>query len=75
MQAKLQATIAAEVRAEMARQNRTQRELGAAVGLDQAAVSRCLSGERAFRAHELVLAARFLGKPVEHFAPAQDVAA
>jgi hypothetical protein len=69
MQAKLQDTIATEVRAEMARQNRTQRQLGAAVGLDQATVSRCLSGERAFRAHELVLAARFLGKSVEHFAP------
>jgi transcriptional regulator with XRE-family HTH domain len=72
MQAKLQGTIAAEVRAEMARQSKTQRQLGAAVGLDQAIVSRCLSGERAFRAHELVLVARFLGKSVEHFAPETD---
>lgn len=72
MQEKLQELIATEVRAEMARQNRTQRELGAAVGLDQGTVSRCLSGDRAFRAHELVLVARFLGKSVEHFAPDTD---
>lgn len=71
----LQGTIATEVRAEMARQHKTQRELGTAIGLDQGSVSRCLSGERPFRAHELVLVARFLGKTVEHFAPIEGAAA
>lgn len=75
MPEELQQTIATEVRAEMARQCKTQRQLGAAIGLDQAIVSRCLTGERPFRAHELVLVARFLGKPVEHFAPVKDAAA
>lgn len=74
MPEKLQQAIAAEVRAEMARQEKTQRQLGAAIGLPQASVSKRLSGVSAFRAHELVLVASFLGKPVQHFTPTVSAA-
>lgn len=71
---KLQDAIAAEVRAEMARQNKTQRELGAAIGLPQASVCKRLSGESPFRAYELVRVAAFLGRPITQFASAEVAA-
>lgn len=59
--------IAAEVRAELARQNKTQRDLGAALGLHQSSVQLRLTGERAFRGEELAIMAGWLGVSVERF--------
>lgn len=72
---KLKDAIAAEVRAEMARQNKTQRQLGEAIGLPQASVCKRLSGESPFRAHELVRVAAFLGQPITQLIPATEAAA
>jgi transcriptional regulator with XRE-family HTH domain len=61
MPATIRDAIAAEVRAEMARQNKSQRDLGQALDLPQSSVSLRLSGKSAFRADEIVKVARFLG--------------
>jgi transcriptional regulator with XRE-family HTH domain len=62
--------IAAEVRAEVARQQKSQREIGEILGLPQPSVQLRLKGERAFRAEELAALAAALGVPVERFFPA-----
>jgi transcriptional regulator with XRE-family HTH domain len=59
--------IAAEVRAEMARQNRTQRALALAIGIDQASAGVRLQGKRPFKAEELVAVAAWLGVPIGQF--------
>jgi transcriptional regulator with XRE-family HTH domain len=66
------AAVAAEVRAEVARQNKTQRELGDILGLPQSAISKRLDGTRAFRAEELVKLADALGVPIARFRPTTD---
>lgn len=53
------------MRAEMARHGRTQRQLAAALGLDQPSISLRLRGERPFKAEELVKAAAFLGVSID----------
>lgn len=58
--------IAAEIRAEMARQQRSQRELADALSYTQQAVSRRLAGHVAIDLNELDLIARFLGVSVAH---------
>lgn len=55
------AKVAAEVRAEMARQFRSQSELAAVLRVSQTAVSRRLKGEISFDVDELVRTADFLG--------------
>lgn len=62
-------TIAAEVRAEMARQRKTHQELADVLGFTKQAVSIRLRGLRSFRAEELVAAANWLNVPVSQFAP------
>lgn len=62
--------IAAEVRAEVARQQKSQREIGEILGLPQPSVQLRLKGERPFRAEELVMLAEAFGVPVERFMPA-----
>lgn len=59
--------IAAEVRAELARQRKTQREVGAILGLPQNSVYMRLSGKTSFRAEELAALADGLGVSVELF--------
>lgn len=59
--------IADEVRAELARQSKTQRDLGEILGLPQSAISLRLAGDRPFRGEELALLAGRLGVPVEQF--------
>jgi transcriptional regulator with XRE-family HTH domain len=66
--------LASEVRAEMARQSKTQRDLAAVIDVDQGSAGLRLRGERAFRAEELVLVAQWLGVPVARFIP-DEVAA
>lgn len=61
------ASVAAEVRAELARQRRPQRDLAEAIGLSQQAASRRLCGEVPFDIAELAKVAALLGVPIEHF--------
>lgn len=61
------AGIAAEIRAEMARQQKTQRDLGEVLGIDQGSASLRLSGRRSFRAEELAAIAEWLGRPIGQF--------
>jgi transcriptional regulator with XRE-family HTH domain len=60
-------TIAAEVRAELARQQITQRELADRIGMFQQALQVRLAGRRPFRAEELAAIAAALGVPVTQF--------
>jgi transcriptional regulator with XRE-family HTH domain len=53
--------IAAEIRAEMARQGISQRELGERLGLTQAGVSRRLLGQRALEVDDVERIAEALG--------------
>lgn len=61
--------IAAEVRAELARQRITQRQVADILEMVQPAVQLRLSGARPFRAEELVKLAGALGVPVSRFVP------
>lgn len=67
--------IAAEVRAELARQRKTQRDIADVLGLPQSAVWLRLNGDRSFRAEELVRIADALGVPVATFLPTEARAA
>lgn len=69
------ASVAAEVRAEMARQNVPQREVGRVLGLSQTGAWRRLSGETPFDVAELAKVAELLGVPMTHFLPAPVVEA
>ncbi|SNY28873.1 helix-turn-helix domain-containing protein [Paractinoplanes atraurantiacus] len=59
--------IAAEVRAEMARQNKSLRDLADVVGLSHQSLALRVRGDIAFRSDELVLLATALHVPVEQF--------
>lgn len=61
------ATIAANVRAEVARAGRSQSEIATALGLSQTGVSRRLSGRVAFDGPELAALAALLDVPVAAF--------
>jgi transcriptional regulator with XRE-family HTH domain len=61
--------IAAEVRAEMARQQKTQREVGEILDLPQASIYLRLQAKRAFRAEELAKLAEAFGVPISRFFP------
>lgn len=61
--------VAAEVRAELARQKVTQREVGEFLDLVQPAVQLRLAGKRPFRVEELITLADKLGVPVARFIP------
>jgi transcriptional regulator with XRE-family HTH domain len=63
------ASVAAEVRAEMARQNVPQRELGRVLGLSQGAAWRRLKGEVPFDVSELAEVAKLLKTPMTQFLP------
>lgn len=67
--------IAAEVRAEIARQSKTQREVAELVGMAQQALQLRLAGSRSFRAEEISKLAEVLGVPVEQFLYAPERAA
>jgi predicted XRE-type DNA-binding protein len=59
--------IAAEVRAEIARQNKTMRDLAPVLGIAHSGLSLRVKGDVAFRGEELVALAASLGVPVERF--------
>jgi transcriptional regulator with XRE-family HTH domain len=67
------ASVAAEVRAEMARQNVPQRELGRVLGLSQGAAWRRLKGEVPFDVAELAEVAKLLKTPISQFIPQLEV--
>jgi transcriptional regulator with XRE-family HTH domain len=60
----LSESVAAEVRAEMARQSKTQADLGRVLGLVQPAISLRLRGKRPFKLNELDRLARYFGVPI-----------
>lgn len=62
--------IAAEVRAEIARQGKSQREIAAMIDVAQPSLQLRLKGDRPFRAEELVKLAEALGVPADRFLPA-----
>jgi len=64
--------VAAEVRAEMARQRFTQQMLADAIGISRAWIQRRLTGEVPWDVAELERIAETLGKPVSHFMPAVE---
>lgn len=59
--------IAGEVRAEMARQRKSLRDIAAVLGISHEAVRQRTTGEVPFRADELVLLGESLGIPAEQF--------
>lgn len=59
--------IAGEVRAEMARQRKSLRDIAAVLGISHEAVRQRTTGEVPFRADELVLLGEHLGIPAEQF--------
>jgi transcriptional regulator with XRE-family HTH domain len=63
----LRKRIAGEVRAEMARQGKTQLELAEAIGITQPTVSYKLRATSAIHAEELVMIANWLGVPAAQF--------
>lgn len=66
-QAAVRRAIAAEVRAEMARQNKALRDLADLLNMGHSGLHLRTRGDVAFRADELVLVADALGVPVERF--------
>jgi transcriptional regulator with XRE-family HTH domain len=61
--------IAGHVRAEMARQCKTQRDLAEVLGIDEGSTSLRFRGARSFRAEELVQVADWLGVPIGQLVP------
>jgi transcriptional regulator with XRE-family HTH domain len=57
--------VAANVRAALARQNKTRRELAAALGVDEHRIGKRTRGLVPFSVDEVVQVARFLGVTVE----------
>lgn len=67
--------VAAEMRAEVARQQLTQSQLGERMSRPQWWVSRRLTGAVPFTTEELVMFAEALGVPVTRFLPDGEAAA
>lgn len=63
-------SIAAQVRAELSRQMKPQRELVELLGLSQAQVSERVRGDVEWRISELTLVADHLGVSITEFLPA-----
>lgn len=67
-------SVAANVRAELARQSRTRRELAAALGVDEHRVGKRVRGLVPFSVDEIVQVAAFLGVTVEDLVSAPAAA-
>lgn len=68
----LPADIAAEVRAEISRQKKPQREIADMLGLSQQQVSERVRGDVEWRISELVRVAGWLQVPITNFVPNSD---
>lgn len=66
---------AAEVRAELARQQISQSRLALALGMTEVSMSRRLRAQTPFDVNELVAIAEFLQVPVSRFLPAPQASA
>jgi transcriptional regulator with XRE-family HTH domain len=64
--------VAAEVRAEMARQQVNQQQVAEVLGFSRQALSRRITGEIPFDVAELGQIAHFLGVPVSRLMPATN---
>lgn len=64
--------IASEVRAEMARQRKTQGDLADALGISRPTAAKRLNAVQPFDASELYVVATWLGVPPSQFWPADD---
>lgn len=62
--------IAAEVRAELGRQGKTQRQVAELLGMTQQSLALRLAGSRSFRAEEITKLAEVLCVPASQFLPA-----
>ena len=69
------ARIAGEIRAELARQNKTASALSKATGISPATLSRRLRGDKPFFLEELEDIARFLDLPLSEITGRTEVAA
>lgn len=67
--------VAAEVRAELARQRKTQNDLAASLGITAATAARRLDGSVPFDTRELFALALWLNVPVSAFMPPPNEAA
>lgn len=67
--------VAAEVRAEMARQHKSQVALAEVLNVSQPTASRRLQGKQPFDMDELPVIAAWLGVQVEAFIPAGEIEA
>jgi transcriptional regulator with XRE-family HTH domain len=74
MPSDVRSAVAGEVRAELARQSKSLRELAEGVGLNRETVRLAMRGDRSFRIEELTAIAAWLGVPVTQFLPAEAVA-
>jgi transcriptional regulator with XRE-family HTH domain len=68
------AAIAAEIRAELARQNLTYAALAKAIGMSPSTLGRRLEGLRPFYLEELEAIAQFLGLKLSEFTARTDAA-
>lgn len=66
--------VAAEVRAELARQNVSHRQAAEWLGMSQSQITRRLNGKIAFDTVVLEILARHLGVPVRQFFPVGSAA-
>jgi transcriptional regulator with XRE-family HTH domain len=69
----LPADIAAEVRAEISRQRKPQREIAELLGISQQQVSERVLGDVEWRISELVRVAEWLSVPITKFVPPSAV--
>jgi len=67
MQLSVMQAMASQVRAELARQQRSQADVAGVLAISQSSVSRRLSGTQPFSAPELARLATWLGVPVAEF--------
>lgn len=67
--------VAANVRAEMARNGTTQADLAEALNLPQSSVSARVRGRVPFRLDEIELASAFFGVPLSELVPVEDATA
>lgn len=66
------AKIAGEIRAELARQNKTVASLAVAIGMDPATLGRRLKGDKPFYFEELEAVSQFLGFRLSEFTARTD---
>lgn len=71
----LRARVAAEVRAELARQGKVPADVGEVLGLSRPTVTNRLRGDSPFDLDELETLAAWLGVTPETFIPRREVAA